>query len=410
MRRPVQRTATKLSADIRRLVALTQTTMAAVSSLEKHFWQHHLNEAIVALLSQTNQNTLDTTLDYLFQQDGDVYDTLVESIEQCSQSCTITQEQQSSDVLLIAAPVLAWTRFSINSGILPDALITALKQLMHTHIFAEHATITISPSLHAIEQLPQHHSDVFELMQLLANPAFKKKAPKPASEETATIPFLADTRYLIATVTVPHQAAVFRWQTGHDPLMVLEQKIVCEHAWAKEALPLLAPALPGCNLELLLPQAYFYSCREADKRIRPATIRAATHYLTHHLKTTADQLKVSIGKCSHDMDGEIDEYRIGFTLNDDDNIYYGTVWPLYENEDGDTIDPSLFPEANVVHPFDAIRQILRECGITDIKEHVEIFDAEFCDDCGSPLFPNLEGDLVHAEMPEETSDHIEQLH
>jgi hypothetical protein len=402
MRRPTQRPATKISADIRRLVALTHTTMEAVSGLEKVFWQKQLNDTIVTLLNHGNQQTLDTSLDYLFQHDIETYEVLVETIEQCSQSCTAEINETMQDVLLIAAPVLAWTRFSISSGLLPDATVKSLEQLMQTHIFADGATVTLSPSLSAIEQLPQHHSEVFGLMQQLAHIPTPKKGHKSANQPAATIPFLADTRYLIAAVSVPHQSALFRWQTTKDPLLAAEQKLELAQAWADAAQPLLAPALPGCNLELLLPQAYFFNCREADKRIRPATIYAATHYLTHHLQVLPAELHVSIGKCSHDGDGEIDEYRIGFTKEGEDSIYYGTVWPLYESEDGD--------DAGNIHPMETILQLLKECGITHIKEHTELYEAECCDDCGSPLFPNMDGELVHAEMPEETLDKIEQLH
>jgi hypothetical protein len=32
------------------------------------------------------------------------------------------------------------------------------------------------------------------------------------------------------------------------------------------------------------------------------------------------------------------------------------------------------------------------------------FPLEFCDDCGAPLYPNPEGEPVHAEMPEEQTE------
>lgn len=410
MRRPAQRPATKLSADIRRLVALTQTAMEAPSGLESDFWQRHLDDAIIALLDHGNQRTLDSALDYLFQHNVTAYDILIDSVEQCCQSCTTGPANAQQDVMLLAIPVLAWTRFSIGSGALPDATVQALKECMQVHIVAAGAAVTLSPTLHAIEQLPQHHSEVYQLMHVLSGIPLRKQAPKPAKTPLATIPFLADTRYLIATVTVPHGSALFRWQGTPDALVAAEQRQASALAWATDALPLIAPALPGCNLELLLPQAYFYNCREADKRIRPATILAATHYLTHHLKALPEQLKVSIGKCSHDKDGEIDEYRIGFTQDDDEQIFYGTVWPLYEAEDGDELDEPLPPGIEIVHPLETIRLLLQDCGINDITVHAEVFDAEFCDDCGSPLFPNCEGELVHAEMPEATLDHLEQLH
>lgn len=410
MRRPAQRPATKLSADIRRLVALTQTALEAPSGLESDFWQRHLDKAIVALLDNGNQHTLDSALDYLFQHNVTAYDILIDSVEQCCQSCTTGPAQAQQDVLLLAIPVLAWTRFAIGSGVLPEATVQALKICLHTHIAADNAVIGLSPTLHAIEQLPQHHSEVYQLMHALSGTPLRKHTPKAVKAPLATIPFLADTRYLIATVTVPHGSALFRWQGIPDALLAAEQRQASALAWSTDALPLIAPALPGCNLELLLPQAYFYNCREADKRIRPATILAATHYLTHHLNALPAQLKVSIGKCSHDKNGDTDEYRIGFSLDDEERIYYGTVWPLYEAEDGDELDGLLPPGIEIAHPLETIRLLLQDCGIDDITVHPEVFDAEFCDDCGSPLFPNRDGDLVHAEMPEETLDHLEQLH
>ena len=30
--------------------------------------------------------------------------------------------------------------------------------------------------------------------------------------------------------------------------------------------------------------------------------------------------------------------------------------------------------------------------------------AEYCDDCGAPLYPNAEGEPIHAELPEEPSE------
>ena len=33
-----------------------------------------------------------------------------------------------------------------------------------------------------------------------------------------------------------------------------------------------------------------------------------------------------------------------------------------------------------------------------------------CDDCGAPLFPDSEGELVHAEMPEEAASPSPHLH
>jgi uncharacterized protein YuzB (UPF0349 family) len=32
------------------------------------------------------------------------------------------------------------------------------------------------------------------------------------------------------------------------------------------------------------------------------------------------------------------------------------------------------------------------------------FPLEYCDDCGAPLYPNPDGEPVHAELPEEQAE------
>jgi hypothetical protein len=46
---------------------------------------------------------------------------------------------------------------------------------------------------------------------------------------------------------------------------LLANKSAAFDAWKQQVTPLFARLLPGCNVELLLPQAYYFGCREADK-------------------------------------------------------------------------------------------------------------------------------------------------
>jgi hypothetical protein len=53
---------------------------------------------------------------------------------------------------------------------------------------------------------------------------------------------------------------------------------------------------------------------------------------------------------------------------------------------------------------DTVSQIeatLRECGIELTTLLDNRFLLEYCEECGAPLFPNPEGEVVHAEFPEE---------
>ena len=107
--------------------------------------------------------------------------------------------------------------------------------------------------------------------------------------------------------------------------------------------------------------------------------------------------------------------RIGFSIGGDPTVVYGTVWPLYEQESGEDL-PMMIPtgagllEGMPASPLQQILTVLRECGIVHIKHHAERFTMEFCDDCGAPLFPDREGELVHAEMPEDTPPPVEHFH
>ena len=106
--------------------------------------------------------------------------------------------------------------------------------------------------------------------------------------------------------------------------------------WRVQAMPNIARLLPGCGIELLLPEAYYVACREADKQIRPALIRAAVHYLTHTLGTEPQDLSAIIGGFGEEsIDNRVDEYRVSFALRQHPDVVYGIVWPLYGQEDAE---------------------------------------------------------------------------
>jgi len=172
--------------------------------------------------------------------------------------------------------------------------------------------------------------------------------------------------------------------------------------------------MPGCGVELLLPGAYYVTCREADKAIRPISLRAAVHYLTHTLGTEAEQLQVVIAPVG-DEAGElrVDEFRVSFGPADSNDVYYGVVWPLYDEESAEEMLPSLGlrrgPNAPLT-PQQLIITILREAGITRIHQVESVMSPEFCDDCGSPFFCDIDEEMVHAEMPEDAGQGSGQLH
>ena len=78
------------------------------------------------------------------------------------------------------------------------------------------------------------------------------------------------------------------------------------------------------------------------------------------------------------------------TFADAPDVVHGVVWPLLDSEE---------ESSDVVAQ---IETVLRECGITNILVIDQRLPLEFCDDCGAPLYPNPEGEAMHAEIPEGT--------
>jgi len=413
MRRPSKRFSRKISADSQRLVTFAQAVMDAASRLEERAWETELDNLLTRLLKNGHQDTIDAALDHTFKSQSGAYDALMESVEAVSESCSFERDGKRWNALLIAAPILAWTRFSIASGTIATDMLATLSAHLYAHILAADTRMAIAPMLYAIDQLPRTHAETWALTQQLAQTALRSGTIRPSSNAPETAPFLADTRYLLATVVVPEGTPIFRWQAELNP----QDRELALAQWKAQALPNISRLLPGCGIDLLLPEAYYVACREADKHIRPASIRAAVHYLTHTLNIEANKLQAIIGGFSEDLpDSRIDEYRVSFTQFGEEEVVYGLVWPLYGQEDGEQTDmlpPGL--EGTVAGtdarpPLEEILALLRECGVTHVKHHRGCFPMEACDDCGAPLYLDMDAELVHAEMPDDTPQPVGHFH
>jgi hypothetical protein len=287
--------------------------------------------------------------------------------------------------------------------------VSTLSAHFSAHLLAEGTKLAMAPTLFAIDQLPQTHTETFALTQQMAQFAIKGQAPKPLSNPPETAPFLADTRFLMAVAVAPVGAPLFRWEASLNPA----DRQVAQQQWEAKVMPNISRLLPGCGVELLLPEGYYVACRDADKRIRPASIRAAVHFLNQTLNVVPADLQAIIGGFGEETsEGRVDEYRIGFALASNPEILYGVVWPLFgdeEEEDEEENDaPGLIkalrsgvvPEPEATTPIEVILTLLRESGVIHVKRHEGCFAMEACDDCGAPLYLDMDAELVHAEMPE----------
>jgi hypothetical protein len=419
MRRPNKASTPRLSAEAQRLIALSSAISQSGSRIEERMLEQQLELSLQKLLKSAHQDSIDNTLNSLFKDDLNAYDVLLENAEAVSESSTMTElvdgVETTWQALLVAAPILAWTRFSIGAGPIPGELLTTLSAHFGAHLLAAETRLALAPHLYSIDQLPHTHAEAYAMTHKLAAAAFKGSSVKPAPRQAETAPFLADTRYLLGVVVAQKGAPIFRWQEAAQLPRFGEERASALAQWREQATPTISRLLPGCGVELLLPEAYYVACREADKLIRPVSIRAAVHYLTNTLDIEAADLRAVVaGFGEESADGQVDEYRVGFTLRQESEVMYGIIWPLYgqEDEDGTPVEglAGLGLDDTQKTPVDDIVACLNEAGITHIKKHTERYVSEFCDDCGAPLFADPSGELVHPEMPDDAPAGNEHFH
>jgi hypothetical protein len=70
----------------------------------------------------------------------------------------------------------------------------------------------------------------------------------------------------------------------------------------------------------------------------------------------------------------------------------------------------LGPEDDEGDTVSEIEGVLRECGVVDTLVLEHRLPMEYCDDCGAPLYPDPDGQPVHAELPESTDQPPVHLH
>lgn len=385
----------RLTRDAERLIALANGLNASGSVTEDRYWESEVSALASRLLENGNDAPIDGALDHLYQTNLGAYDTLIELVENESESVAVMQGDRAWQALLVAAPIVAWSKYSIPSGTITRDDAEALKVQLQAHVLADGARLSLVPYLYSIDQLPRQYSELRRLAARLADAAVTGEVPRlDLSRLPETAHLLADTRFLVACAAVPRGQPLFRWQedaSGHAGRTgSLEQ-------WIAQARPTLSKLLPGCVFECLLPDAYYVNCRESDRRVRPFGIRAAAAFLENALAAKPADLQAVVAGFGEER---IDEYRVAFSLQGESDVAHGVVWPLYGRED-ENAHPG---------PIDEVLAQLASVGLTEVKRLSGTFTPEYCEDCGAPLFANAEGEIVHAELPEEADTQAAHFH
>lgn len=372
----------KLNREAARLVRLTLAMHEAGSRLERQGWQEQLLTHVVGLFNKRQNEVIEQALDYLWQENPLACDALATLVESQAESLS----DSTRDMVLLAIPMLVWSRYAIPSGLIQAARLEELRGLLTRHVLASGVRLVLADRLYSPDQLPKGYVETRQLLHKLVQTDIDVLAVA-GEDEPASAEYVADVRYGLAAVIATKGAALFRWQESDMTQSEIQQ------AWRMAFRTWLAAVLPGCHVDAQLPNAFFSAWRRLEREARPFSLRATVSYLCETLAVLPVALRAVVAPCG---DAAVDEYRIGFCLQSDPaQVLHGVIWPLLEDETEDS---------------DLIQQIESELlGLGKIMVIHSLLPQEYCEDCGMPLFPNSDGELVHPEMPEHSLE-TPQLH
>jgi hypothetical protein len=385
MKRQRSKSPLRLTRDAERLIALSTGLTASGSRAEDRFWEKSISTLARKLLTTGNDAAIESALDHTFKSNVNAHEVLIELVEAEAETAAIEANGQAWEVLLVAIPLVAWSKYAVPSGNIGKEALESIVPHLYGHVLATGARACMSPFLYSIDQMPRDFSSVHKLTVKLGEAAIDEGTPRfDFAKLPDTAQLLADTRFLLTAVAVHVGAPLFRWQETEERTTRAD----CLERWIAQCRPNLAKLLPGCAFESLLPDAYFVSCREADRSVRPFAVRAGVAFLENTLKTSAAQLRAIVAGFGEDR---VDEYRIAFTRRGQDDVVHGIIWPLFGREDDEAL----------VTPAQDVDAVLRDCKVGEVTKLTGLFAPEFCEDCGAPLFADADSEMAHPELPEE---------
>ena len=199
----------RLSRESSRLVALALALHSSGSRVEDCFWEAELAKQIGKMLTNAKDQVIDDALDHLSQHHIGGYEVLMEQSETLSESCVIETDGISYDVLLILAPLVAWTRYSIPTQAISANILSGLTAQMRQHILAANTKIAMMPRMVSLDQMPRGFSETWQWLRSLGAKALDLPTTEPVLNEVPdSFNMLADTRYVVGAIAVEQGKAL----------------------------------------------------------------------------------------------------------------------------------------------------------------------------------------------------------
>jgi len=372
-------------ADADTLAKLARRLSESGSRIEDRLWERRLVELVNDRLARGFGDAIEAALDELGADHPRAYDDLADLAESCAESATVEIDAVAHDALLLAVPVLAWSRYRLPATKLSPAMVENLLAHVVGHLAPRGARCAVADFLFSIDQLPESLGEVRDTADQVFSAAVQDGRLKiDVKSLREPIAMLADARYLLAAIVVPQGSPLFHWQqTGVDP----DSKQSAVQAFRDQLDNVLTPVMTGCKFRTLAPNAFHAALRHGDRELREFSLEAAISYLKLSFDLAASTLQATLAPYEEKQERSAPEIRIGVSkTGEDDVVIEGVVWPLLGDDEERTLEE--------------IEAALRRQGVVRLVTHAHRFPMEFCDDCGAPMFPNAAGHSVHTEPPE----------
>ena len=334
-------------------------------------------------LDKGEDSDIESALAQLKKEESSAYDELLSMAEDCAQSLI----KPKSTSLLVLIPILAWSRYRIPFGKLPDAMLEGIAKLYQQYFTQANTRIRIGSSLVSSDHLPEGLGPVRKLLTQFAAGSSRKTigVTEIASLMTQNPPpDFSDSRFLVLSVTAPKLEDLF-------PAFTQDREEYARNfmEFALGCHRLLEPALVGCVFQVQYPCAFFSAWRQTDASMQVFALKALVDFVCC-MGFVPRQLIATTAVFFHPQPNDTDptnEVRIGISLATQPNrIIAGVVWPIATGEPEDSQQ--------------AAGQILSACCIDKIVTLDQTFPMEWCEDCGAPLYAAPNGLVTHIELPE----------
>ncbi len=375
---------TNLSRNASALCQLAAKILEAGGFWERQFLIDSLLKKVELRLNRADDAALEDALNFLADEAPNAHDILADIVEAASEIPKPKPALKNLHCQLIACPVLAWSRYSVPGGKLSREFLRDFGAVFLENIASPNVRhLILGNFLLSPDELPQSFSQIYALSNQFAD---KKKDSQKFSifdlkiKDSPKNEFLSDVRFVLALLVVEKGQPLFIWQD--DPKITRE---IVAAIWAEKSRKVFAPALVGAMYQPLLPASFNAACRQSDLESRGYALDSAIQFLKESLHILPEQMRVIVAYC-YSRQGE--EYRISLATHHG-HVLYGVVWPMLPGEND---------EGEVLSEIQEIAKKHRILGFNVLNERLPL---EFCDDCGSPLFPTLSGEFLHPQMPQQ---------